>query len=341
MKKRLGLGLGLLAVCTMVACNDSSDSVTTPSWGNGQQQGTANNGQINEDSLRQAMLDSINNALNQLSSASVDLFSSASNLLQSSSSGLVLSSSQIAGLSSSSLGLSSQGTVPPSSSSTVAPKSSTTVPKSSATVVDDGTIKLELWDGSEAHVPVGNQKGGWWYTYDDNESGGASVIAWKAEPGDDGDMTPVIEACGGGICGSFSLDQGAYEWDPFVGFAFGFGANNAFSGDASALGGICVTYYSDQDIMLELGLTGPTEKKIGYANPFATLAASGSPTTVNLTWASFKQPKWYTDDETKTVFITGAEAAEELSSLKFKITGADGDSGDFGVSMVGPRGKCK
>ena len=336
MKKRFGLGLGLLAICSMVACNDSSDSVTTPSWGNGQQ-GTANNGQINEDSLRQAMLDSINNAMQQMSSAAVDLFSSASNLL--------LSSSSLTGLSSSSLGLSS-ALVTSSSSQVVPPvtqsSSSKVTPKSSAAVeVDDGTIKLELWDGSEAHVPVGNMKGGWWYTYDDNDSDGASVIAWKAEPGDDGDMTPVIEACGGGICGSFSLDQGAYEWDPFVGFAFGFGANNAFSGDASALGGICVTYYSDQDIMLELGLTGPRESKIGYANPFATLAASSSPTTVNLTWASFKQPKWYTDDDTKTVFISGAEAAEELSSLKFKITGADGDSGDFGVTMVGPRGKCK
>ena len=325
---------GLLAVCALVACNESGENgVSAPV--NGYQQNQQNqNAQVNTDSIRQHVADSIAALYGQgtMSSAVVGQ-----------SSAVVQSSSAIVASSSSAIVASSSSTIVASSSSAaVVSSSSKAAPVSSAAVeVDDGTIKLELWDGTKAHVPVGNTKGGWWYTYDDNESSGASVIAWKAEPGADGDMAPVIEACGTGVCGTFTLDQGDYEWDPFVGFAFGFGANNSFSGDASALGGICVKYYSDSDILLELGLTNAREKKIGYANPFTTLAASGSEKTVNLTWASFKQPSWYTEDDSKTVFINGTEASSELSSLKFKITGTSGDSGEFGVLQVGPKGACK
>lgn len=329
--------LGLLAICSLVACNDSSDSVAAPQWnsGNGTQQGNQQGQDTRTpeeiaDSIARHVTDSIANAQQQQGYSSMGL----------SSSPFGFSSSSV-GLSSSPVGLSSSSMMGYSSSTTpVRSSSSKVTPKSSSAVVEDGPM-LSLWDGSEAHVPVGNMKGGWWYTYDDNDSDGASIIEWEANPGDDGDMTPVIEACGGGICGSFVLDQGDYEWDPFVGFAFGFGANNAFSGDASDLGGICVTYSSDSDIMLELGLTGTAEKKIGYANPFYTLTASSAAKTANISWSQFKQPTWYTQDETKSFFIDGTDAAAELSSLKFKITGESGDRGNFAVTQVGPKGKCK
>ena len=132
-------------------------------------------------------------------------------------------------------------------------------------------------------------------------------------------------------------------WHQLISNTKGFSleVNNAFSGDASDLGGICVTYSSDSDIMLELGLTGTAEKKIGYANPFYTLTASSAAKTANISWSQFKQPSWYTEDEKKTFFIDGTDAAAELSSLKFKITGESGDRGNFAVTQVGPKGKCK
>lgn len=337
MKKRLGLGLGLLAVCTMVACNDSSDSVTTPSWGNGQQQGTANNGQINEDSLRQAMLDSINNALNQLSSASVDLFSSASNLLQSSSSALVLSSSQIAGLSSSSLGLSSSSSTPPvtqsSSSSKVTPKSSTTVPKSSATVSNG--FDLGLWDGTagDVQVPTGDATGGYWYSYTDKGDGGKSEIIWgDGTVSADDDKTDLIAECGG-VCVSFTLDQGTNENAPYVAIGFNYSKVASKSDDVSAAGGVCVTYVSTVPLDVQIG-SDDDEENFGWNNPSAKLTASTSAKTVNLAWSNFKQESGW------GVTTTGAKAAKNAAKFSIRYKGEDGDTGEFIIKKFGPLDAC-
>lgn len=319
--------LGLLAICTLVACNESGETgVTAPPVGGDQPQ--AQNPQdtpLNADSIRQHVLDSIAQA----------------SLVQSSSDAVPVSSETLPLLSSSSLLIpSSSSELAPSSSSAALPVSSSTLPpkSSSSVVVDDGTIKLELWDGSlgKPHVPVGNNDGGWWYKYDDNDNGGSSSLTWEVEPGAKGDMTPVVEACGG-VCGSYSIDGfEALGYNGFVGFAFGFGANNSYAGDATDLNGVCVQYKSSDPIVLELGLTGTLEKSIGSANPAYELPASTALTIKNITWPNFKQPDWY--DGTKKV--TGVSAAGQLSSLKFKITGDDGTSGTFAVTKVGPYGGC-
>ena len=319
---------GLLAVCALVACNDSSENVAGPQqWGNqnGQQQG-----QLNQDSLAAAIADSIARAQQQQQQqqGQDQPFSSTGFNTVSSSSFTAVPASSSAALPASS------AAVP--ASSAVAPKSSAATPKSSAVVVeDDGKIHMTTaWDGTEPHVPVGNNDGGWWYSYDDNGSDGASVLTWEAEPATGGDMTPVIEACGTGICGSFELNQADYQYDPFVGFAFGFGKNDKYAGDATAMRGVCIQYKSTAPISVELGLTAATEKSIGYANPASELSKSTSLTVEDLTWASFTQPEWATET------ISGTNAAKELSSLKFKITGTDGLSGSFAVTKVGPFGTC-
>ncbi len=319
--------LGLLAICTLVACNESGETgVTAPPVGGDQPQ--AQNPQdtpLNADSIRQHVLDSIAQA----------------SLVQSSSDAVPVSSETLPLLSSSSLLIpSSSSELAPSSSSAALPVSSSTLPpkSSSSVVVDDGTIKLELWDGSlgKPHVPVGNSDGGWWYKYDDQENGGASSLEWETEPGEKGDMTPVVETCGG-VCGSFSL--GGSEdlgYNGYVGFAFGFGKNDSYSGDASKMKGICVEYKATAPIIIELGLTRAAERAIGSANPAYELPKSTTADVVNITWAQFAQPDWYTGTKT----VTGSAAARELSSLKFKITGDDGVRGTFNIMKVGPYGEC-
>ncbi len=336
---------GLLAVCALVACNESSDPASAAdSWANanGNNNAAANNGNSAADSLQkiidQMRADSLQNVINQMQQQSQQPASSDA-MVGMSSMGTIggLSSTGVAPVVSSS----SVAVAPVSSSAVVVPKSSAAVtPKSSAAVVDDGTIKLELWDASlgDPHVPVGNQKGGWWYSYDDSNNGGSSEIVWDAEPGAGGDMTPVIEACGG-ICGSYTLIVGTNEWQPFVGFAFGFGADNTYAGDASALLGVCVEYTSTADIHLELGLTAAKEKAIdGGANAFYLLPASSAKKVVDIGWAQFAPPDW-----AKTV-VAGAASAKILSSLKFKIqgdeNGEDGAPGSFAIYKVGPKGSC-
>ena len=320
---------GLLAVCALVACNDSSENVAGPQqWGN--QGGQQQQGQLNQDSLAAAIADSIARAQQQQQQQySSDAFG------QQSSAALPMSSATIVDLSSSSAALPASSAALPASSA-VTPRSSAATPRSSAVVeVDDGKVHMtEAWDGTEPHVPVGNNDGGWWYSYTDKDSKGASVLEWEAEPGTGGDMGPVIEACGTGICGSFTLDQGSYAYDPFVGFAFGFGKNDKYAGDATAMRGICVEYKSTVPISVELGLTSATEKSINYANPAAELSKSTALKIEDITWSSFTQPEWAEE------IISGANAAKEISSLKFKITGDDGLSGTFAVTKVGPFGTC-
>ena len=317
--------LALLAICSLVACNESGEGgVTGPAGDSGQPQ----TGELNADSIRQHVLDSI--AMANQSSAALNPALSSSTVAP------VLSSSSVVAPV-----LSSSSVVAPvlSSSSKIAPVSSSTavVPKSSSSVVvDDGTIKLELWDGSlgKPHVPVGNNDGGWWYKYDDQENRGASSLQWEVEPGDKGDMTPVVEACGG-VCGSFSIGGSENLGYPgYVGFAFGFGKNDKYAGDATKLRGVCIEYKASTPIIVELGLTEAVEKSISNANPAYELEKSTSVTMENILWSQFVQPDWATKAK------TGTNAAKELSSLKFKITGDDGLKGTFTVTKVGPYGGC-
>ena len=320
---------GLLAVCALVACNDSSENVAGPQqWGNqnGQQQG-----QLNQDSLAAAIADSIARAQQQQQQqqGQDQPFSSTGFNTVSSSSFTAVPASSSAALPASS------AAVP--ASSAVAPKSSAATPKSSAVIEeDDGLFKLQLWDGSagEAQVQTGNKQGGWWYSYADDLG---SEITWDAEVGADGSMAAVIESCGG-ICGSFSIgegdpDEGIY---PYLGFAFGYGKTASATGDATSIRGICVTYsYSGTaTFAVELGMTSAQENKLGSALPMAVLP-KGTKKTEDFAWSAFEQPDW------ATTAMTGTNAAKQLSSIKFKFADVSGgESGTFAIYKVGPLGSC-
>lgn len=328
MKKILGL-LVTVAVCSMVACNESGETAVAPSYQNPSQQPQAQNPQVDEATLYQHILDSIAAAQANSSSAMVDPF--AGQLPVSSSDMMpvpVSSSSDMLLLSS------SAPIAQPTSSSVVASSSSAKVtPKSSA--ADDGLFSLTLWDGAEgkAQVQTGNKDGGWWYSYADKLG---SEITWKAELGDEGDMKPVIEACGG-ICGDYVIGSGGAGDYPYLGFAFGYGKNASVTGDATAIKGICVTYsYSGTaTFAIELGMTSAQEEKLGSALPMVELT-KGTEVTKDFAWSDFEQPTW------ATTTMTGPNAAKQLSSIKFKFAdGKGGESGSFTIYKVGPMGACK
>lgn len=324
--------LGLLAICTLVACNESGETAVAPvSGGNQNAYQDPNQQQVNADSIYQHVLDSIN-AAQAMSSAAIDPFSS-------SSVDFFLSSSAIMPLSSSSMVFptvsSSSFAISSSSIAIVRSSSSAIVPKSSA-AVDDGKFKLELWDGAagEAQVQTGNKTGGWWYSYAD-ELG--SEITWGAELGDEGSMAPVVAACEG-LCGDFVIGEGDPSENkyPYLGFAFGYAKSASTTGDATAIKGLCVTYtYSGTaTFAIELGLTTAQENKLGSALPMAELP-KGTKKTVDYLWSEFVQPDW-----AKTA-MSGANAAKQLSSIKFKFADAvGGESGSFAVYKVGPYGGC-
>ena len=108
--------------------------------------------------------------------------------------------------------------------------------------------------------------------------------------------------------------------------------------DATPSRGVCVTYTSDIEIILEMGL-GSKDSQIGYANPFVTLPAATSPKTMDFSWSEFQQPTW---TETKNI-VSNPEKA--LASLKFKFAGeqdsTDGGAGKFTIMKVGAPDECR
>ena len=75
--------------------------------------------------------------------------------------------------------------------------------------------------------------GGFWYTYNDNDNGGASVI--KTPLNDDGDIMPakVNNGSNYALFVNYTLDRGEYEYDPYVGWGLQIAkdsANGRFGG---------------------------------------------------------------------------------------------------------------
>jgi hypothetical protein len=152
---------------------------------------------------------------------------------------------------------------------------------------------------------------------------------------------PVVEYCAA-ICGTAQLREGAPTTQPFVGVAFNVVGKVSkdspilATGDASAWGGLCVTYSSEADIYLELGLGNAIDSTMNYALPAVKLPASKTDNRVIASWSDFKQPSGYEG----SVKFDGETAAKQLASIKFKIQADSGDY-DFNICAVGPKdGTC-
>ena len=207
------------------------------------------------------------------------------------------------------------------------------------------TSPFETWYGSLGEYSIntgydnGTKTSGFWFTYGDDEIGGASNIIWpidvcyEYEPGC---FDVVFDYCEG-ICGTADFSKGNMtERNPFVGLGFNIAGeksqtdNTLVSADASAMGGVCVTYTSDNDINLRLGL-GNKEEEYDYNIPTKKLPKSADIITKYVAWADFKQP-----NEGNGKKISGEEAAKILTMIKFEIEGNHGQQVEFNIKSVGP-----
>jgi hypothetical protein len=214
---------------------------------------------------------------------------------------------------------------------------------------------FETWNGADGIYQVetglGNETNtyGIWYDYDDSWAfGGSSTIQYEFNACYEFSsdciihfFDPIIDYCDG-ICGTAILDKGASSTTPFVGVGFNVvGKTSATSsipaaGDASAWAGLCVTYTSDTDISLELGLGEKIDSTMNYANPAVYLPASKNGNKVVVSWSDFKQPSSYNG----AVKFDGETAATQLVGVHFKIQAEPGDY-EFRICAVGPKdGTC-
>ncbi len=195
---------------------------------------------------------------------------------------------------------------------------------------------FEPWHGNEMVYQIltgydnGSETSGYWYSYADDADGGASKIIWPIPSWDDA-LDPVFDYCGG-VCGTYYLSKGTLTYDPYAGVAFNIAGiddnGDPTTADASAMGGVRVTYTSDITMALELGLGEKMERNIGYDVPFVTLAKASVATVKEFKWSQFKQAGW---GDAK---ITGEEAAKILASIRFKMQGKDGTQGEFNIMSI-------
>ena len=198
------------------------------------------------------------------------------------------------------------------------------------------------WDGAASEYFVntgldnGTETAGYWYSYADDADGGLSSVTWPVPLGNEYStqaLDPVIDHCGG-VCGNFTLNAGTLEYKPFIGIGFNVaGTENpdggaATTADATAWGGVCITYTVDAPATLELGLGDSKDASIGYDNPFVSLPKASAASEVCTPWSGFKQAGWGKGK------VTGDEAGAALAAVKFKIQAADGTTGSFNISAV-------
>ena len=224
----------------------------------------------------------------------------------------------------------------------------------STTTFAAGTF--ETWNGAESFYRVetglGNQTDtyGLWFVYGDDGDGGTSTIIWdrslSPEYTEDA-LVPIIVECKG-VCGTAHLSKGTLTYTPFVGAGFLVVGETSetdqtiAAGDASSWGGLCVTYTSDIDLQLELGLGETMDSTINYANPAVTLPAANeipgqkNGNKVVVSWSDFKQPTSYNG----TVKFDGEQAAKQLVIVRFKMQ-ADPGEYRFNICAIGPKdGTC-
>ncbi len=179
---------------------------------------------------------------------------------------------------------------------------------------------------------AGFNNSGYWYTYNDNEDGGKSTIKWAAEPDVYGGLEPVLEKCVTGLCGTYKLDKGTLDYDPYVVVAFDLAGKDAdgrvIPVDASGLGGFEISLAVSAAATLELSMGNEEDAKIDFALPAYDLGKSSTGKTVRIPWSKFVQPSW------GKVKISMEDAVKKLTSVIIRIQAKDGSEGQFNIMQV-------
>ena len=330
-KKALPLAL-LSATFAMVACDFGSDSKDSSDEQTVEQKNTVEDG--SDQPTKTEPVDG-KNVSEQGSSSSERPTDESSSSVQSTDG----SSSSVPSVTESSSSTPSS-VVQLSSSSVVPPSSDSVEPKSSSSLAP---CDFENWYGGEgvARINTGYDAGfnnsGYWYIANDSTDGGKSVITWAAEPDPEGGLEPVLDSCGTGVCGTYKLDKGILDYDPFVEIAFDLAGRDAdgrvIPVDISGMGGIDIEFSSSHAATLELSLGEEMDKKIGYALPAYDLGKSTGK-YASIPWSKFAQPVWAKGDQ----IISIDEAITSVASIRVKIQSKTGSEGEFNIMGIGRRG---
>ena len=197
------------------------------------------------------------------------------------------------------------------------------------------------------------EQDGRWFIETDAARGGKSSIAWPVSLGEDSSLIDVVEFCQG-LCGRASLKQGTSQKAPAVAVSFNLAkdpAGNPTYVSAWNWQGICVEYYSETDLLVELVLQDSLNKILDYNLPAAKLSKSLSIEKTCIPWDQFRLPEGVENvpqvlkdsyrlrdsssvDEDQWKLYVGEQASMQLVGVNFKIQADEGDY-SFGIGAVG------
>ena len=109
--------------------------------------------------------------------------------------------------------------------------------------------------------------------------------------------------------------------------------------DISSWDGICVTYESDMQMDVQMGLPSERETELSYDVPVKKLAKVKGMQVRNISWNEFVQGGW------SPIEFSGAEAAMEVKSIRFAFylypsEISSSAKGDFAIYGIGRKGTC-
>ena len=221
-----------------------------------------------------------------------------------------------------------------------------------STAFADNAFKTWIGAEGEPKIETGlipdNNIYGYWYYFIDNNVRYTKFDFWPAL------VTPeptvhrldqVIKYCGG-VCGTAILDTAKNaNYPASVGIGFSVAVKvkglygeveKTYEPDASSWGGICVTYTSDKDLIVDLINEQTTDFGNYVAPPQTNLPASETGNRAILAWPDFKQPSSYKGN----TILGGEDVAKQLAAIRFFIKGEPGEY-KFNFCAIGPKdGTC-
>ena len=191
---------------------------------------------------------------------------------------------------------------------------------------------LCMWKGTDGYEsvvntgfdPNGKYRAGYWYSFGDGLEGGTSTVDWEVPVDvypDEDYLEPVVVECGG-LCGKMYLSKGTRS-EALAGIGFDVAGVSDLDAqvqvpkvaDISSWGGLCVTYASDLDMHLELGLD-----TVADAFVETLLPKSASLTEKCVKWSD----------------ISGGEAAaKKVRNIRFVMKDSVDTVANFNIVAIG------
>lgn len=196
------------------------------------------------------------------------------------------------------------------------PPSSSSMKKSSSSSVEADT-SVCLWNGTLEQTHVLGGIVGEWSSFDDSENGGKSTIRWPVELSDSNDdsWSSILSTNYGCIAGTAFLNSGLSGMS-YAGIGFAVDIANIRD-----WGGLCVTYFSDHNMGLELD-------RENNAVLSADLESSDEVVEKCIAWDKFASVS-------SNAGVATAEIAEDISFVRFVMKSDTSMKVNFGIVAVG------